>query len=392
MGFKRILVVCLVLLLSVAALAVACAPAAAPPPAASPAAASKAPLKIGTIFTTTGRFAGLGGPHKVALDLIVERVNKAGGIGGRSVEVVFADDEGTPDKAAGIARQMIAQDKVIGLIGVSSIASTHSVAQIAEEQKIPLIAIVPPDSVSKGRKYVFQTPVVPEVESDTVVKYIRQNLKWKKVGLIQDGSEYAQLISDLAEKSIKQAGGEAFVEKFQQTDTDLTAVLLRVKQANPDGIYLIASAPPPPATLVKNRQQLGIQTPIVGSASLGTGTFIKLAGEAGDGLQVVSYLRYSNPSPEEQELHDAIKAKFPEEVANIQHGTAWDAAKLLFQAMQKAGDNPAKIRDALEATKGFRGSSGEYSYSDTDHANRNASFIKIVKIDKGKFSLVSDLK
>lgn len=116
---------------------------------------AEASYKIGVILSTTGKYASLGQDEKNAVLLLLDEINKSGGIRGNKIELITEDDESNAAKAGGLARKLITEDNVIGIIGSSGIECSHVIAIECEKRKIPQICIVPTPSVWKGKRWVF---------------------------------------------------------------------------------------------------------------------------------------------------------------------------------------------------------------------------------------------
>lgn len=351
----------------------------------SPALAQKEPYKIGVILTAGGRYVALGGPQGDGAFLAAEEINRRGGINGHKLELIFEDDGGDPSVATRLAKKLIWEDKVSAIFGGTPIVSAHAIALVCEEKKIPLIAPVPQTSVVKGRRFVFINTVTTELTAEGQAKYIIEELKWKKVAIAHDTTEYGILLSTLVKDALKQRLLETVSYEFKSTDTDLTPVLIKIKEFNPDGISLTGSIPAAPAIFIKQKKGLGIEAPIIGPTSLTTQTFINLAGEAGDGVMLQSNVNYTSQSPGAKEFFEAMERKYPGVLPLAFHAFGWDAIKLFARAMEVAGNDPLKIRSTLENIKGFEGARGIINLSPEDHSGFTLKHLHILKIEKKRF-------
>ncbi len=352
----------------------------------SPAIAQKEPYKIGVVLSTVGRYAALGAPQKDAAFLAAELINKEGGINGHRLELIFEDDGGEPPIASRLAKKMIAEDKVSAIVGGTSIAAAHAIALIGEEKEVPSILLVPQSSVVEGKKYGFHNAQKVEMSSLADTKHILETLKWKRVAILHDTTEYGIFMSKGAEKALKEKVVEVLKEQFLSTDTDLTSLLIKVNTWKPDGIYLIASIPSAPAILMKNLRDLKMETPVTAATALTTGKFLELVGKAGEGMYLQSYIKYGDQSSEQKYFFEAMASKYPGVLPMTMHGLGWDGIRLFAHVMNKVGNDPKKIKDALETLRGYHGVIGEYNSSPTDHNGLALNSISIVQIKGGKFT------
>lgn len=346
----------------------------------------KEPYKIGVILSTVGRYAALGAPQKDAAFLAAELINKEGGINGHRLELIFEDDGGEPPIASRLAKKMIGEDKVSAIVGGTSIAAAHAIALIGEEKEVPSILLVPQSSVVEGKKYGFHNAQKVEMSSLADTKHILETLKWKRVAILHDTTEYGIFMSKGAEKALKEKRVEVLKEQFLSTDTDLTSLLIKVNTWKPDGIYLIASIPSAPAILMKNLRDLKMETPVTAATALTTGKFLELVGKAGEGMYLQSYIKYGDQSSEQKYFFEAMASKYPGVLPMTMHGLGWDGIRLFAHVMKKVGNDPKKIKDALETLRGYHGVIGEYNSSPTDHNGLALDSISIVQIRGGKFT------
>jgi branched-chain amino acid transport system substrate-binding protein len=347
--------------------------------------AQKEPYKIGVVFTAGGPYAAMGGPQKNSAFLAAEEINRLGGVNGHKLELIFEDDGGDPSVASRLAKKLIGENKVSAIVGGTPIPPAHAIALVCEEKKIPFISVAPTYSVVEGKRFSFMVSVPTDISAEALAKYIIEELRWKKVAIVHDTTEHTKLYEISLRKAFKEKMVETVSYEYKGTDTDLVPVLLKVREFNPDGIALCGSVPSAPAIFMKQRKEFGIKIPVIGPTSLTTQTFLNLVGEAGEGMMLQSNVNYGSQSPGAREFFEAMGRKYPGILPLIFHGTAWDAVKVFAKAMEVAGDDPLKIRDALENIKGFDGSRGAINLSPESHSGLTVRNLHILKIEKKKF-------
>lgn len=367
------------------------------------AADQKEPIKIGAFFALSGPGAPIGTPTKLVAEMVVDKINKAGGINGRKIELVMGDTESDPAKAATIAKKFIHTDKVAAIIGPTATGEGMNVKKIVEEAGIPTFMTVGGDPVIMGGEklgsfnYVFKSPQ----RSSTAVKKLFAYLKDKKltkVALLTAsdpfGKDGAKWLEELAPKY-----GLTFVakESFGPKDIDMTAQLTKIKNANPQAI-VVWTIGPAGAIVAKNKAQLGINIPLFQCHGQPGPEYIQLAGKAAEGdampaTKLMAAAQLPDNDPQKPVIKEFIHLyqdvyhfdkQFP---INTHSGYAWDAIYIVTNAMKKAGTDPKALRAAIEGTKGYVGVSGIYNLTPEDHNGLDVDSMVMVQVKDGKFVL-----
>lgn len=361
------------------------------------------PIKIGAFFALSGPNAPIGTPTKLVAEMVVDKINKAGGINGRKIELVMGDTESDPAKAATIAKKFIHTDKVAAIIGPTSTGEGMNVKKIVEEAGIPTFMTVGGDPVIMGGEklgsfnYVFKSPQ----RSSTAVKKLFAYLKDKKltkVALLTASDPFGKDGMVWLEK-LAPDFGITFVakESFGPKDIDMTAQLTKIKNANPQAI-VVWTIGPAGAIVAKNKAQLGINIPLFQCHGQPGPEYIQLAGKAAEGdampaTKLMAAGQLADNDPQKPVIKEFINLyqdvyhfdkQFP---INTHSGYAWDAIYIVTNAMKKAGTDPKALRAAIEGTKGYVGVSGIYNLTPEDHNGLDVDSMVIVQVKDGKFAL-----
>lgn len=357
-------------------------------------------IKLGAFFDLTGAGSAIGTPTKLVAEMVVKKINGEGGINGRPLQLVIADDEGDPTKAAIIAKKFIESDKVVAIIGPTRTDTGMAAKPIIEQMKVPTFMCVGGDPVVTVPpfKWTFKSPQRTSVAVKKTYDYLKrkgiQNIAiiTSADGFGRDGKNWLEKLA--VEYGLKIITGES----FQATDNDMTTQLIKIKAASPEAIicWTIGKAG---SIVAKNVKQLGIQVPLFQCHGLPDPIYIKLAGEASEGnimpatkLMVASQL--PNSDPQKKVILEFIRLykdvyqyerQFP---INTHSGYAWDAIYILANAMKKAGTNNEKLREAIEKTKGYIGVSGIYNLTPEDHNGLGLDSMVIVQIVKGEWKML----
>jgi len=359
------------------------------------------PIKIGAFFALSGPNAPIGTPTKLVAEMVVDKINKAGGINGRPLQLIMGDTESDPAKAATIAKKFIHSDKVAAIIGPTSTGEGMQSKKIVEEAGVPTFMTVggdPPIMKETGPyTYVFKSPQ----RSSTAVKKLFAYLKEKKLtklGLLTASDPFGKDGAVWLEKLAPEYGltFEA-KESFGPKDTDMTAQLTNIKKANPQAI-VVWTIGPAGAIVAKNKVQLGINLPLFQCHGQPGPEYIQLAGKASEGdrmpaTKLMAAAQLPDADPQKKVIQEFIKLykddykydkQFP---LNTHSGYAWDAIYIVTNAMKKAGTDPKALRAAIEGTKGYVGVSGVYNLTPEDHNGLDVDSMVIVQVKDGKFVL-----
>ncbi|MBZ4685370.1 MAG: Extracellular ligand-binding receptor [Desulfomicrobiaceae bacterium] len=359
-------------------------------------------IKIGAFFDLSGRAAFIGTPTKLVAEMVVDAINAAGGVNGTPVELVVADTEGDPAKAASIATKFIYKDKVAAIVGPTLTDTGMNVKKIVHTGRTPIVMTVGGDPViMDGGKFgpahwVFKSPQRSSTAVERLFTYLKDKGLTRVALLTADdgfGKDGLRWMEALAPRF-----GIEFVAKeaFGARDTDVTAQLTSIKNANPQAL-VVWTIGPAGAIVAKNRQQLGMTTPLFQSHGLPDPKYIELAGPASEGtrmpatkLLVVDELPDSDP--QKSVIQEFVRRytergyakQFP---INTHSGYAWDAIMLIVKAMERVGTDPEALRSAIETTKGYVGVSGVYNLSPEDHNGLGVDSMVMVEVKDGRFVL-----
>jgi len=361
------------------------------------AAQGNAPIKIGSILSVTGPAAYLGEPELKTLQMQVERINGAGGVLGRKIELVHYDDGGEAGKANAFTKRLIESDKVDIILGASTTGATMAMAPLVEKAGVPLISLAGGVVIVEPvKKWLFKTP-----HSDRMaVEKVFADMKARgltKVGLLSETSGFGQSGRKEAQGVAAKYGIELVAdETYGAKDSDVTAQLTKMKSVPGVQALFVFGLGQGPAVVTKNIAQLGIKLPHYESHGVASDEFIKLAGQAAEGVRLPSpalLIANSLPANDTQKAvvsgyYKAYKDKYKEEPSTF-GGYAYDALNLAVDAIKRAGSTDGeKVRTALDQTKGFVGVTGVFNMSASDHMGLDLSAFRLLEIKGGDWVTV----
>ncbi|MBC7962860.1 MAG: ABC transporter substrate-binding protein [Steroidobacteraceae bacterium] len=346
-----------------------------------------APIKIGALFAVTGPAAFLGEPERNTAKMVVDEINRAGGIKGRKLELVSYDTAGDATKAVQLATKLIKDDKVVAIIGPSTTGETMAVIPVAEKEQVPLISCSAGSKITDPlKKWIFKTAQNDSLAVGRIYEYLQKNRQTNVAILtVSDGfgaSGREQLKAQSAKFGIKIVSDDTYGPK----DTDMTAQLTKIRGSQAQAIICWGTNPGP-AVIAKNVRQLGIKTPLFMSHGVSSKKFIELAGEAAEGVKlpsgkVVVADLLPGSDPQKKSLLAFIKDYQNHYKTEGDHfgGHAWDAVMLIKAAVEKGADSSSAMRDNLEKIRGFAGIGGTFSYSAKDHAGLGKDAFVLVEV------------
>jgi len=356
------------------------------------------PIKIGAVLSVTGPAAFLGDPELKTMQLYVERINKAGGVLGRQIQLVHYDDGTDAGKANSFAKRLIDDDKVDVIVGGTTTGSTMSMVPLVEKAEIPFIslagAVVIIDPV---KKWVFKTPHTDRMAAEKVFEDMKKR-GLTKIALISDTGGFGASGKKETEALAPKMGMTLLAsETYGSKDTDMTPQLTKIKNTAGVQAVFVFSFGQGGAVVNKNFKQLGMTVPLYHAHGVASEEFIKLSGPAGEGVRlpaaallVADKLPANDPQkPVVTEYRKAYNERFKEDVSTF-GGHAYDGLMLAVEAFKRAGStDKAKVRDAIEATKGYVGTGGKVTMSPTDHMGLDLSAFRMLEIKNGDWALIN---
>lgn len=365
--------------------------------AAATTAQAQAPIRVGAFLSVTGPAAFLGDPEQKTLELYVERLNAAGGVLGRKLELVAYDSGGDAEKARTFAKRLIEQDRVDVIVGGSTTGETMAVVPLAEAAGMPFISLAGAVVIVEPvKKWVFKTPHTDRMACDKVFVDMKAR-GFSKAALISGSGGFDKSMRAQCLGVAKNHGIEIVAdETYGGGDTDMTAQLTKIRNTAGVQAVLNAGFGQGPAIVTKNYKQLGIAQPLYQSHGVASKQFIQLAGEAAEGVRLpAAALLVAETLPDSDgqkkvvvDYKRAYEARFKQDVSTF-GGHAYDGLMLAVQAMQKAGStDKAKVRDALESIRGYMGTAGVVNMSAQDHMGLDLTAFRMLEVRKGDWALV----
>lgn len=353
------------------------------------------PIRVGAIFSVTGPASFLGMPEKKTAEMMVEKINAAGGINGQKIELFVMDSAGKPETALSLAKQLIEEKKVLAILGPSTSGETMAIKDTCEKGKTILLSCAAAETiVNPLAAYVFKTP---QKDSDAA-RWIFKTMKDKgitRVGVITSNDGFGMAGKDQLAKIAPDYGITiAISEVYDKQETDLTGVLTKLKGQDIKAV-INWSIVPAQSLAAKSMKQIGLDVPLFQSHGYGNIKYVQAGGEAANGtifpagrLLVADVLPSDHPQKKLLvEYKKDYEATHKEDVSTF-GGHAYDALLLLTEGIKKAGStDAAKVREAIENLKGVVGTAGIFNMSPTDHNGLGMEAFEMLIVKDGRFAL-----
>ncbi len=328
-------------------------------------------IKIGWIGALTGDAAVFGTAESQTLKMLAEELNEAGGVLGKKVEIVPYDTRGDVGEAVNAVTRLISQDKVCAILGPNASDQAIGISGVLEKYKVPDIATVATNTkVTVGedgavKPYNFRVCFIDPYEGAVAGSYAFEKLGYKKAAIMYDvASDYSQGLTQYFEEKFTELGGEIVSKQgFKMGDVDFRPQLSKIKEANPDCIFMPYFYKEV-ALSTNQARELGIEATFIGGDAWQSAQLMEMAKDAVQGSYVVNHLDFNDPAI--KPLGDKYKEKWgtnPE--LNTYLGS--DAFTLLIKAIEKAGNaNPEDITKALVEVE-FDGVTGKINIDPETH-------------------------
>ena len=318
-------------------------------------------IKIGVSGPYTGGSSSMGVSMRDGVRLAADEINKAGGILGKKIQLIERDDEAKNERGVQIAQELINKEQVVATVGFINTGVAQAAQRFYQEAKIPVMNNVATGSILTqqfkapefSENYIFRNAAHDSIQAPMIVEEAVVRRGFKKVAILADSTNYGQLgLADLEKalgtKNIKPVA----VEKFNIKDIDMTAQLLKAKEAGAE-VILTYGIGPELAQIANGMTKLGWKVPMIGSWTLSMANFIDNAGQGGQGARMPQTFIQEPNTVKRKAFIDAYLKSFKPKNNRIDSpvsaAQAYDSIYLLAAAIKQAGStNGVKIKEALE--------------------------------------------
>ncbi|MCR5386609.1 MAG: ABC transporter substrate-binding protein [Treponema sp.] len=344
-------------------------------------------IVIGGIFPLSGAVAVYGVECKNGIDLAIEEINAAGGVNGQKLVLVSEDDEGNPDKTVNAYQKLTSKNNAKIIIGSLTSGCTQAITARCQAQKVLQIApAATAPAITDAGDYIFRACFIDPFQGTVGGKFAAENLSCKKAAILFDtGNDYSVGLTENFEKSFVDCGGQIVAkEAYTTNDKDFNAQLTKIKNANPDVVYL-PDYYGVVALIAKQLRAKDINCCIVGADG-----WDGVLGNAGEEVLNGFYSNHyaaDSTEPAVQKFVSAFNEKY-EKDPNAFAALGYDSVYLLKDAISRAGTADATaVKAALEATDGNY-VTGHLTFDEKHNPVKSAVMLEIVKADDGTLATV----
>ncbi|MCC6780972.1 MAG: ABC transporter substrate-binding protein [Hyphomicrobiales bacterium] len=327
-------------------------------------------VKIGLIQPLTGSVAYNGTTDVNGSKLAADERNAKGGVLGKKVELVIEDGQCRPANSVNAAEKLIQRDKVVALSGAFCSSATIAVMPVALNYKIPLVTGVSSaaDLTERGNPWFFRATETDALLAKSFAKILFDQLKLRKVAYIGVNDDWGRGgVSEFERQMTALGATTAMKEYFEHGTTDFYTILTKLRASGADGVF-VAAETQDGSTLVKQKAELGINIKMFGVGSWATADFIKLTGDASEGIYAAVPYASTMTTPKNKAFVEAYESRYKE--APGKYGAAgYNATNIIMDAIDRAKSTDAeKIRDALRQTN-YEGPNGRFRFDEKGQAH-----------------------
>jgi len=331
------------------------------PPAALAQAGSKGAVKVGVLLPLTGNTAWAGKTNRIAAALAAEEVNAQDLAGGYKIELVFGDSQCEPRPAHDQAQRLISQEKVQLLIGEWCSSASVAVAQVANDEKVPLLVnISTADQIAgDAGPYAFQSSMQNRYSQQREAALLEKDFKFESVAIIVENNDFGLSFRKNMVALMQKAGKKIVLDVTQdRNDTNWYATITRIPASKPDLVIMSISAVQA-ANFVKQYAEAGITTPLFSDYPPPPRIFERQVGaQAGRIGQVRAafFVKSETNTPAQKAFVAKLEARAQKELNEAHDVTYWDVAsydavRLVADAIKRGGPQAADYVKAMAATK-----------------------------------------
>ena len=340
-------------------------------------------IKVGANLEMTGGSASYGISSKNAIELAFKEINEKGGINGKQLELVVADNKSEAAEATNAMQKLVSQDNVVAVIGPNLSSSVIAASAINNSAKVLDIApmatnpYVTVDQASgKTKDFNYRTCFIDPFQGTVMAKFATAELGVGNAAiLIDNSSDYAKDLF-FKENFVKEGGAVTAEESYLQKDTDFKATLTKIKATNPDFLY-VPGYYQEVGLIVKQARELGMNMPIAGGDGWDSAKMPEIAGAAALNNTYFSSLYSPEDSSDINKNFVAAYEKAYGQKPDVFAALSYDSALLVAEAIKNAGSTePAKISEAMAKINGFSGVSGSVTFDDKHNPVKSAVILE----------------
>jgi branched-chain amino acid transport system substrate-binding protein len=327
-------------------------------------------IKVGVIQPLTGSVAYNGTTDVNGSKLALDEINAKGGVLGKKMELVMEDGQCRPANSVSAAEKLIQRDKVVAISGAFCSSSTLAVMSVAANYKLPLITGVSSSAelTEKGNPWFFRATETDALLAKAFSKILYDQLKLRKIAYVGVNDDFGRGGVAEFEKQMTALGATTVMkEYFEHGTSDFYTLLTKLRSSGADGVF-VAAETQDGSIFVKQKAELGLTNKVFGVGSWATPDFMKLTGDASEGIYAAVPYASTMTTPKNKAFVAAYTDRYHEAPGKYS-AAGYNAISILAEAISRAGStDPEKLRDALAKTD-YEGPNGHFQFDSKGQAN-----------------------
>lgn len=320
-------------------------------------------VKIGCFQALTGAVAPIGVSMKKGLDAYFNWINENGGINGRAIEFIVADDQFNPSKTVVEVKRMVEQDNVFAIVGGLGTPGCLAVMDYLNEAGVPFVyqgsgsslLAVPP------KEYIFTVqPNYLSTEGPVAAKYLVEEKGFDKIAIVYRADDSGKEALEGFTSWLEENGYEDKLVEALPVDPSATSFdneIIKLLNSGAEAVYMLTFVPQTP-NFIKQSADYGYAPLFLGSYANADATIVQLAGAASEGFESLAWVDIGDlENPNVQKYYEIYDESFPGELPNAYAAAGFIAAEVFIEALNRTGEEPTreKLVEALEGMSGWTG-------------------------------------
>jgi branched-chain amino acid transport system substrate-binding protein len=337
-------------------------------------------IKVGEFASLTGKEATFGISSHEGTQLATEVINAAGGVLGKKIELLVEDTQSKAGEPATVVNKLIARDNVVAILGEVASSRSLEAGPICQQNKIPMISPASTNpKVTETGDYIFRVCFIDPFQGTVMANFATKTLKAGKVAVLTDAkSDYSKGLARYFKEQFAKNGGQIVLElDYNGGDKDFKAQLTSIKGAGPQAVF-VPGYYTDVALICIQARELGLSVPLFGGDGWESEKLLEIGKEAVEGHYFSTHYSPDQASEKVKEFVEAYKKRFKGKTPDAMAALGYDSMLVLADAIKRANSTePAKLRDALAATKDFPAVTGTLTLDAARNATKSAVILQV---------------
>jgi branched-chain amino acid transport system substrate-binding protein len=357
--------------------------------------ASGEPIVLGMVMSTSGPAATLGEFQARGVELAVEQLNASGGVDGRPVELIARDDQSNPERAVAETQSLI-DEGVDAIVGSGITATCYAMEPVVREAGVPTYCLSGAPPPEGNVNMFFGLPPLPALAGAQFPWMEEQG--YTSMALLHSTDATGNLLGEQIPRLAESVGVEiAGKEQFDLTAQDVTAQLTKLRENDPDVLYIGNTGGGPTATVLRGLRDLGWDVPVVLTWSNATDAFLKtvapVAAEetyiGGTNLYVAGELSDDAPGKDKYDEYVALYAENFDDQPDMYSASGYDAVQILTRAIAATDGSGEAVRQyMIDELGSYTGVTGAIDFTEDDLRGISSDSVILMRITADGYARV----